>query len=85
MASAAEQEKTLSEDDVRREHLATVNRPAHWIYLSAVLVGGTLLMVLLIAWLGASWREKRKVGCQTQAGLSPSGAKIRRIRTVPLP
>jgi hypothetical protein len=54
MASAAEQEKTLSEDDVRREHLATVNRPAHWIYLSAVLVGGTLLMVLLIAWLGAS-------------------------------
>ena len=83
MASAAEQE-TLSEDDVRAEHLATVNRPAHWIYLSAVLVGGTLLMVLLIAWLGASWREAQG-GLPDAGGAQSLGAKIRRIRTVPLP
>ena len=31
------------------EHLGEVNERAHWTYLFAVLVGGTLLMILLIA------------------------------------
>ncbi|HSL76660.1 MAG TPA: hypothetical protein VK867_06935 [Candidatus Limnocylindrales bacterium] len=42
-------EKTLTEDDVRSEHLSTVNQPAHWAYLFAVLVGGTIVMIVLIA------------------------------------
>jgi hypothetical protein len=42
-------EKTLSEDDVRAEHVGEVNVPAHWAYLFAVLVGGTILMILMIA------------------------------------
>ena len=41
-------EKTLTEDDVRAEHLGEVNEPAHWAYLLAVLVGGTVLMIVLI-------------------------------------
>jgi hypothetical protein len=36
--------------DIEREHLDQV---AHWLYLAAVLGGGTLLMLGLIAWLGA--------------------------------
>ena len=47
MAKASE--KTLTEDDVRAEHLAEVNQTAHWAYLFAVLIGGTILMVLYIA------------------------------------
>jgi hypothetical protein len=42
-------EKTLSEDDVRAQHLAEVNQAAQWAYLLTVLIGGTLLMVVLIA------------------------------------
>ena len=42
-------EKTLSEEDVRKEHLSTVNQSAHWAYLLAVLIGGTVLMILYIA------------------------------------
>ena len=42
-------ETTLTEDDVRVEHLTEVNEPAHWAYLFAVLIGGTVLMILLIA------------------------------------
>ena len=45
-------ERTLSEDDVRAEHLDEVNEPAHWAYLFAVLIGGSVLMILLIAALG---------------------------------
>jgi hypothetical protein len=45
-------EKTLSEDDVRAEHLGEVHQPAHWAYLFAVLIGGTLLMIVLIALIG---------------------------------
>jgi hypothetical protein len=47
-------ELDLTEDDVREEHLRAVNQPAHWAYLLAVLVGGTVLMLLFIALLGAS-------------------------------
>ena len=46
------EEQQLSEDDVRDEHLAQVHQPAHWAYLFGVLVGGTGLMVLFIAFLG---------------------------------
>ena len=46
---AKKNEKTLSEDDVRAEHLTEVNEPAHWAYLFAVLIGGTILMIVLIA------------------------------------
>lgn len=42
-------EKTLTEEDVRKEHLSTVNEPAHWAYLFAVLIGGTVVMILYIA------------------------------------
>ena len=48
-ATEKDREKSLSEDDVRAEHLQTVDQPAHWAYLFAVLVGGTVLMILLIA------------------------------------
>jgi hypothetical protein len=46
--TTAQRELKLSEDDIRREHLRTVNVPAHWGYLFGVLGGGTLLMVLLM-------------------------------------
>ena len=45
----AKSERTLSEDQVREEHLKEVNQPAQWAYLFGVLVGGTVLMILLIA------------------------------------
>ena len=46
---ATANERSLSEEDVRKEHLSTVNQPAHWAYLFTVLVGGTILMILFIA------------------------------------
>ena len=46
---AKNDELTLTEDQVRQEHLAEVNEPAHWAYLFSVLIGGTILMILLIA------------------------------------
>ncbi len=45
-------ERDLTEDDVRREHLAAVNTAAHWAYLFGVLGGAFILMVGLIALLG---------------------------------
>ena len=47
-------ETTLSEDDVRAEHEAAVNPALHWVYLGVVLVGSVVLMLALIAVLGAS-------------------------------
>jgi hypothetical protein len=44
--------RELSAEQVRDEHLAEVNEPAHWIYLFTVLLGGLALMVALIAMLG---------------------------------
>ena len=46
-------ELKMSEDNVRDEHLKEVNVGGHWAYLFAVLVGGFLLMVALIAYLGS--------------------------------
>ena len=47
-------ERTISEDEVRKEHLEAVNVPAHWAYLLGVIGGGLVLMVLLLLLLGAS-------------------------------
>jgi hypothetical protein len=47
-------EESISEDQVREEHLRAVNVPAHWAYLFGVLVGGNLLMLVVIAILGGS-------------------------------
>jgi hypothetical protein len=47
-------ELKMSEDMVREEHLREVNVPAHWGYLFGVLIGSFVLMVALIAILGAS-------------------------------
>ena len=48
--------RNIDADTVREEHLAEVRVPIHWAYLVGVLVGSTLLMLLLIAALGASSR-----------------------------
>ncbi len=47
-------EADVTEEHVRKEHLAAVNVPAHWAYLFGVLLGGFGLMVLLIAFLGSA-------------------------------
>jgi hypothetical protein len=43
-----ERELRLTEDDIRAEHVRSVNVPAHWAYLFSVLGGGLVLMVLLL-------------------------------------
>jgi hypothetical protein len=45
-------ERSLSEDDVRDEHLANISQGAHWVYLFGVIIGSMLVMVALIALLG---------------------------------
>ena len=45
-------ESDIREEDVWDEHLASVHVGRHWAYLFAVLVGGFVLMVALIAILG---------------------------------
>jgi len=47
-------EKTITEEDIRKEHLAQVHEPAQWAYLVGVLLGGTLLMLGLIAFMGSA-------------------------------
>jgi hypothetical protein len=47
-------ELNVTEDKVRAEHLKEVNVAAHWAYFAAVLIGSALLMIGLIALLGAS-------------------------------
>ncbi|HVL53884.1 MAG TPA: hypothetical protein VM344_06445 [Vitreimonas sp.] len=44
----------MTEDRVRAEHLGAVNVPAHWAYFASVILGGTALMLLLIAVMGAA-------------------------------
>lgn len=46
-------ERTIREEQVRDEHLAEVRQPAQWAYLLGVLGVGTLLMLGLIAFMGA--------------------------------
>lgn len=47
-------ERDVNEDKVRSEHLKEVNAGTQWAYLFAVLLGGFLLMLALIALLGAT-------------------------------
>lgn len=49
-------ERTLSEDDVRDEHLSSVSQGAHWLYLFGVILGSVALMIGLIALLGSGGR-----------------------------
>ena len=42
-------ERNVTEDDVRNEHLQQINPATQWAYLFGVLIGGFLLMVGLIA------------------------------------
>jgi hypothetical protein len=46
--------KDLTAEEIRAEHLGEVDQRAHWLYLVAVLVGGVLLMLGLIALLGST-------------------------------
>jgi hypothetical protein len=45
-------ERTVTEDQVRSEHLREVNVPAHWWYIVGVLGSGLLFMVALMWVLG---------------------------------
>ena len=45
---------TITDEQVRDEHLRAVNVPAHWVYLFGVIGGGLVVMVGLIAVLGGS-------------------------------
>jgi hypothetical protein len=47
-------ERTITEDQVRTEHLREVNVRAHWTYIAAVLGGGFILMLALLWLLGGS-------------------------------
>jgi len=47
-------ETTVDENQVRAEHIREVHVPRHWAYLSGVILGGLLLMIALVAVLGAS-------------------------------
>jgi hypothetical protein len=47
-------ETDIQPERVEQEHLQSANEPAHWAYLVGVLLLGLVLMLLLIAWMGAS-------------------------------
>ncbi len=49
---AKDDESTVSQNDVWNEHLQDVHVGRHWGYIAAVLAGGFLLMVGLMAVLG---------------------------------
>jgi hypothetical protein len=44
---------TITEEDVRQEHQQSARPGAHWVYLFGVIGGSMLLMLALIAFLGA--------------------------------
>ena len=45
-------ERDIDIEDVRRDHLESVNIPAHWAYLVGVLGGGLVVMLLFVTFLG---------------------------------
>ena len=47
-------DRTIDEEEVRRQHLEEVRPGMHWLYLVAVVLGSFILMVGLIALLGAT-------------------------------
>lgn len=52
-AAQRKDEQTITEEDVRHEHLGSVNKSAHWAYLFGVLAASFVLMIAFIAVLGA--------------------------------
>lgn len=52
--STAKAELTVTEDDVRVEHMREVHVPAHWLYMIAVIAGGFVAMIALMAALGGT-------------------------------
>ena len=50
----AKDERNVTEDQVRSEHLREVHVGRQWAVLGAVLIGSALLMIGLIAALGAT-------------------------------
>ena len=52
--STARAELSVTEDDVRDEHMKSVNVPAHWIYMVSVVGFSFVLMIGLMALLGGS-------------------------------
>ncbi len=53
MTTPAKDERTITDEDVRREHQLAVNKAAHWAYLFGVLGVSFVLMIAFIAALGA--------------------------------
>lgn len=49
-----EQDREITGEQVRREHLAEVKVPFHWAYLLGMFGGSFLIMMAFIAWLGAA-------------------------------
>jgi hypothetical protein len=47
-------EQDITVEEIRAEHLGEVDERAHWLFLFAVLAGGTALMLGFIALLGAA-------------------------------
>jgi hypothetical protein len=47
-------EKNITVEEIEREHMEEVKPGAHWAYVVGVLGISFLLMLALIAWLGAS-------------------------------
>ena len=47
-------ERTITEEEVRLEHLAEVHQSWHWAYIAAVLLGGLAAMLLLLWVLGGT-------------------------------
>ena len=45
-------ETKIDEQKVWNEHLSGINVPAHWAYLFGILVGGFIVMVALMGYLG---------------------------------
>ncbi len=46
-------EKEIDQETDWNEHLGDINVPAHWFYIFGVLGGGGLIMLVIIAILGA--------------------------------
>lgn len=47
-------ERTITEEEVRLEHLAEVRQSHHWAYIALVLLGSLALMLLFLWALGGS-------------------------------
>jgi hypothetical protein len=48
----SERERTVTEEQVRHEHLREVDVRGHWLYILGVLGGGFVAMMGLLSYLG---------------------------------